>query len=239
MQSGGVERRAPLYASRVTDLHPHRPEWVRWIPAAILGTIILAAVLFAIIAGPRLAEPPGPAATDQVTDLNWSVFTPEGLAYIEAARTPRIDLSAPPVGAEPLGLAPEGELTIGPHPTGLDYRLVLIATDEQPNGALFTSPVFTIVTRDGLLTALRVDERGARDFRETYLLVAGRSAEYGFTAPTSARLAQAISEARDAGAPVTVRSTRGTSTGMGITAEVTCFGVGFCTVSYIVTPAVG
>lgn len=239
MQSGGVELRARLYASRVTDLNPHRPEWVRWIPAIILGTAILAAVLFALIAGPRLAEPPGPAATDQVTDLNWSVFTAEGLAYIEAARTPRIDLSAPPIAADPLGLAADGEVTFGPHPTGLDYRLVLIATAEQANGALFTTPLFTIVTRDGRLTALRVDERGARDFRETYLLVAERSAEYGFTAPTATRLAQAISEARDAGTSVTVRSDRGDRTGMGITAEVTCFGAGFCTVSYIVTPAVG
>ncbi len=95
------------------------------------------------------------------------------------------------------------------------------------------------MTRDGRLTSVRVDERGARDFRETYLVVADRSADYGFTPPASARLAEAISEARNAGAPVTVRSDRGETTGMGITAEVTCFGAGFCTVSYIVTPAVG
>lgn len=223
----------------MSDLTPHRPEWVRWIPAGILGAIILAAVLFALIAGPRLAAGPAPAATDQVTDLNWSVFTPEGLQYIEAARTPRIDLSSSPIDAAPLGLPLDGEVAIGPHPTGLDYRLVLIATADQPNGALFTTPSFTVVTRDGELASVRVDERGARDFRETYLVVADRSADYGFTPPPSTRLAAAVSEARDAGAPVTVRSDRGTTSGMGITAEVTCFGAGFCTVSYIVTPAVG
>lgn len=212
---------------------------MRWIPAGILGAIILAAALFAIIGGPRLAAPPGPAATDQVTDLNWSVFTEEGLAYIDDARTPRIDLSNPPIEAAPLGLPASGDLTVGPHPTLLDYRLVLIASEDQVNGALFVTPRFTLSTRDGRLVSLRIEERGGRDFRQTYLLVAERSADYGFTPPASSRLAAAISEARTAGSPVTVRSDRGTSAGMGIMAEVTCFGAGVCTVSYVVTPAVG
>lgn len=239
MQSGGVEHRAPLYASRVTDLHPHRPEWVRWLPAMILGAIILGVGVFGVLAVPRLTAEPGPAQTDQVTDLNWSVFSEEGLAYIEAARTPRIDLSAPPVDAASIGLPDTGSVAVGPHATGLDYRLVLIATDAEPNGALFLAPSFTVSTSGGQLQSVRVDERGARDFRETYLLLAERSVDYGYTAPASPRLAEAISEARDAGAPVTVRSDRGTSTGMGIVAEATCFGAGFCSVSYIVTPAVG
>ncbi len=212
---------------------------MRWIPAGILGAIILAAALFAIIGGPRLAAPPGPAATDQVTDLNWSVFTEEGLAYIDDARTPRIDLSNPPIEAAPLGLPVTGDLTVGPHPTLLDYRLVLIASEDQANGALFVTPGFTLSTRDGRIVSLRIEERGGRDFRQTYLLVAERSADYGFTPPASSRLAAAISEARTAGSPVTVRSDRGTSAGMGIMAEITCFGAGVCTVSYIVTPAVG
>lgn len=212
---------------------------MRWIPAGILGAIILAAALFAIIGGPRLAAPPGPAATDQVTDLNWSVFTEEGLAYIDDARTPRIDLSNPPIEAAPLGLPVTGDLTVGPHPTLLDYRLVLIASEDQANGALFVTPGFTLSTRDGRIVSLRIEERGGRDFRQTYLLVAERSADYGFTPPASSRLAAAISEARTAGSPVTVRSDRGTSAGMGIMAEITCFGAGLCTVSYIVTPAVG
>ncbi len=212
---------------------------MRWIPAGILGAIILASALFAIIGGPRLAAPPGPAATDQVTDLNWSVFTEEGLAYIDDARTPRIDLSNPPIEAAPLGLPVTGDLTVGPHPTLLDYRLVLIASEDQANGALFVTPGFTLSTRDGRIVSLRIEERGGRDFRQTYLIVAERSADYGFTPPASSRLAAAISEARTAGSPVTVRSDRGTSAGMGIMAEITCFGAGVCTVPYIVTPAVG
>lgn len=205
----------------------------------ILGVIILGVTVFGVVAVPRLTADPGPAATDQVTDLNWSVFTEEGLAYIEDARTPRIDLSDPPIAAAPLGLPASGELTVGPHRTLLDYRLVLIATDDRPNGALFVTPAFTLSTRDGRLASVRIEERGGGDFRQTYLLVAERSADYGFTPPASARLAEAVSEARNAGTPVAVRSDRGTSTGMGITAEVTCFGAGFCTVAYIVTPAVG
>lgn len=221
------------------DEFSRRPVWVTWLPAAVLSVVILAAVLFAVIGGPRLAAGPGPAATDQVNDLNWSVFTEEGLAYIESARTPRIDLSSAPVNATSLGLPTDGALTVGPHVTDLDYRLVLIATDEQPNGALFTTPQFTVSTSGGRVESVRVEERGAFDFRETYLLIAERSADYGFTAPPSTRLAAAITEARDGGAPVVVRSNRGLTTGMGVSAEATCFGAGFCTVSYVVTPAVG
>ncbi|MBB5618663.1 hypothetical protein [Microcella frigidaquae] len=223
----------------MSDRHPHRPEWVRWLPAMILGVIILGVAIFGVVAVPRLTADPGPAATDQVTDLNWSVFTEEGLAYIEDARTPRIDLSDPPIAAAPLGLPASGDLTVGPHRTLLDYRLVLIASEDQANGALFVTPGFTLSTRDGRLVSLRIEERGGRDFRQTYLLVAERSADYGFTPPASARLAEAISEARNAGTPVTVRSDRGTSAGMGIMAEITCFGAGVCTVSYIVTPGLG
>ncbi|MBX9718186.1 MAG: hypothetical protein K2X36_05010 [Microbacteriaceae bacterium] len=221
------------------DEFSRRPEWVKWLPAALLTVVIVATAIFAIVAVPRLTAEPGPGQTDQVTDLNWSVFTEEGLRYIEAARTPRIDLSSPPVDAVTLGLPTDGALTVGPHVTDLDYRLVLIATDDEPNGALFTTPQFTVSTSGGRLQSVRVEERGAFDFRESYLLVAERSADYGFTAPTSRSLAEAVTKAREGGQPVAVRSNRGTSTGMGVTAEVLCFGAGACTVSYIVTPAVG
>jgi hypothetical protein len=223
----------------VSDLNPHRPEWVRWIPAVILVVIMTGMAIFGVVAVPRLTADPGPAESDEVTDLNWSVFTDDGLAYIEAARTPRIDLSSPPVDAVGLGLPADGATTVGPHETGLDYRLVLIATDEQPNGALFTTPQFTVSTSGGRLQSVRVEERGAFDFRETYLLLADRSADLGYTPPESTRLAAAVSEARESGEPAVVRSNRSLSTGMGVTAEATCFGAGFCQVSYVVTPAVG
>ena len=215
----------------------------------MLSAIMLGVVGFGIFGLPEVAPGPGPAATDQVNDLNWSVFTDEGLAYIESARTPRIDFSAPPVTASSLGLPVGGSLTVGPHATDLDYRLVLIATDSLstdsppngalPNGALFTTPLFTITTRDDRVQSVRIDERGAFDFRQTSLLLTESSTDYGFTAPRSTRLAAAIGEARDSGEPVIVRSNRGLTTGMAVTAEAVCFGAGFCTVSYVVTPAVG
>lgn len=221
------------------DEFSRRPEWVKWMPAALLSAIMLGVVAFGIFGLPEVASGPGPAETDQVNDLNWSVFTDEGLAYIESARTPRIDFSTPPVNASSLGLPVEGSLTVGPHATDLDYRLVLIATDEQPNGALFTTPLFTITTSDDRIESVRIDERGAFDFRETYLLLAERSVAYGYTPPSATSLAAAVSEARDSGEPVSVRSNRGLTTGMPITAEAVCFGAGFCAVSYVVTPAVG
>jgi hypothetical protein len=223
----------------MTLLNPHRPEWVRWIPAAILSVIILAAVLFALIEGPRIAAGPGPAQSGQVTELNWSVFTDDGLQFIESARTPRIDLSSPPVDAVELGLPADSALTVGPHVTGLDYRLVLIAIDDETNGALFTTPQFTVHTSGGRLESVRVEERGAFTFTETFLAVSERAPDFGYTPPTTQALAQAVTDARESGRPSVLRTDRGLAAGMGIVAETTCFGGGFCQLSFIVTPAVG
>lgn len=223
----------------MSDLHPHRAEWLRWIPAALLSVIILGAIAFALIAGPRIATGPGPADADQVTELNWSVFTDEGLAFIESARTPRIDFSSPPIDAQDIGLAADGSLTVGPHTTNLDYRLVLIATADQPNGALFTTPQFTLNSVGGVLESIRVETRFSNTFSETFLAVSERAPDFGYTPPTTGQLAQAVSDARDSGEPVLVRTDRGLTAGVGVVAEATCFGAGFCQVSYLVTPAVG
>jgi len=223
----------------MTDLNPHRPEWVRWIPAVLLSVVILSAALFAIVAGPRIAAGPGPAESGQVTELNWSVFTDDGLSFIENARTPRIDLSSPPVDAAELGLPADGSLTVGPHETGLDYRLVLIATADQPNGALFTTPQFTLNSVNGALESIRIETRLANTFSQTYLAVSERAPDFGYTAPTTRQLAQAVTDARDSGEPTVVRSDRGLTAGVGVVAEVTCFGAGFCQLSYVVTAAVG
>jgi len=218
---------------------PHRRSWLRWIPTVLLSVIVLGAVLFAIIEGPRLAAGPGPADPGEVTDLNWSVFTEEGLGFIDAARTPRIDVSSPPVDALELGLPADGALTVGPHPTDLDYRLVLIATDDEPNGGLFTTPQFTITSAGGRLDSVRVEQRSGGTFSQTFLAVSERAPDFGYTPPTSERLAQAVTDARESGRPEVVRTDRGLAAGFGVVAEVTCFGAGFCTLSYLVTPAVG
>lgn len=223
----------------MTDLHPHRPEWVRWLPAALLSIIIAAVVITSLVISPRLLAGPGPAESDQVDDLNWSLFTDEGLTFIEAARTPRIDLSDPPIEASRIGLPSDGTLAVGPHVTDLDYRLVLIVREGATRGALFTTPQFSITSNDDVVTAIRVEERGAFDFRDAFVTVSARSADFGYTPPASARLAEAVSQSRESGEPVTVRSSRGTDAGIAVTAEVTCFGAGYCLVSYIVTPPVG
>ncbi len=220
-------------------LNPHRPAWVGWIPAGILVAIMAGVGVFALVGVPGIVAQPGAGQDGQVTDLNWSVFTDDGLHFIESARTPRIDLSSPPVDAVEIGLPADGSLTVGPHQTGLDYRLVLIATDVEPNGALFTTPQFTVSSSGGRLESVRVEERGAFTFRETFLAVSERAPDFGYTPPTSQQLAQAVSDARESGRPAVVRTDRGLDAGLGVVAETTCFGGGFCQLSFIVTPAVG
>ncbi len=224
----------------MSDRHPRRPAWVAWLPAVVLSIVIIGAVAFALVGAPQLADEPAPARTDQVTELNWSVFNDEGLAYIESARSPRIDLSETPVEAAPLDLPADGSLTVGPHQTDLDYRLVLIANENgEPNGAQFTTPQFTLTTTDGALTEIRVELRGVFEFREAFLELTDRAPALGYTVPEARDIGAAITAARESGEPEVITTDVGTAAGFSTVGEVTCFGAGYCQLAFLVWPGVG
>ena len=65
-----------------------------WVPAIILSVVIIAALVtgFLLVRGGLGAPAPQPTE-GQVSDLNWSSFTDEGLDYIQRSREIRIDLS--------------------------------------------------------------------------------------------------------------------------------------------------
>lgn len=77
-----------------------RPWWLGWIPATILVDLIGGTVVTAALLTTNGLGRPVPAATEgQVTDVNWSIFTKEGFAYIDSSRAVRIDFARGPVAA--------------------------------------------------------------------------------------------------------------------------------------------
>jgi hypothetical protein len=221
----------------VSDFPSRFPAWVRWIPAVVLSIIIVAAVIVAMTQGPRFAAGPGPGASNEVDQLNFSVFTPEGLAYIDAERIPRVDLRRAPVLAEPLGLPSDGETVIGPHPQDLDYRLILL-TNDGDGGARFTTAGFSIVTASGAVREFRIQpgrDSAVAPFREVALYVGESAERFGFAPLESGTLLDLVLAAQSAGEPQTVSTATGTSIGVPARLDVTCEGDGYCTALIVVT----
>ena len=76
---------------------------IGWIPAAALAVAVVAILgTTGVLLSNGLGGPVPEPTEGQVTDLNWSSFTDDGLAYIAATRQVRIDLSKPPVDAAAL-----------------------------------------------------------------------------------------------------------------------------------------
>ena len=101
-------------------------------------------VAASLLVGAGLGQPAPKPTQGQVTDLNWSSFSEEGLAYIESSRQIRIDLSRPPVEAAPLGLASDDVLELFPVDTGdtvLNYEVIVNGAGEGPGGARSYSTV--------------------------------------------------------------------------------------------------
>lgn len=227
----------------MTDLNPHRPAWLSWMPAVVLTVLIGVAVYIAIAVVPPLAFGPPPAEPGQVDDRNFSVFTEEGLEFVDAERLPRIDLRDAPVDAEALGLPANGVLTVGPHPLGLDYRLVLLITGDDPQGARFLAESFTLETDDGALTRIEVvparTVQATGPFRQAHELLVSEGQRFGFDAPSIDDVIQQVIDAQQAEAPVTVITQTGDATGVPVGAEFTCAASGLCSITFFVVPAVG
>ncbi len=209
---------------------------MRWIPAVVLSLLIVAVVAFALIGAPRLAAGPGPAATDEVDALNFSVFTDEGLAFVDEQRMPRLDLREPPVETAPLGLPADGELTIGPHPQGLDYRLVLLAEDGA-GGARFTTTQFTIATEAGAVRELRIQpprEVAAGTFRDIEAFAVESAERFGYAPIASGTLLELVLAAQASGEIETLSTAAGMAIGLPAALEIGCGAEGLCEAAIVV-----
>jgi hypothetical protein len=223
----------------MSDFPSKVPTWVKWVPAVLLAIIITIVVVFAVNEGPRLAAGPGPAETNEVDDLNFSVFTDEGLGFIEAQRIPRIDLRKPPVETEPLGLPADGEVVIGPHPQDLDYRLVLLASKGE-QGARFTTPGFVITTAEGAISQLRIQPtRGGGagafpTFRDVEAFVNDSAERFGFAPIASGTLTELVVAAQETGEPQELTTETGITIGLPTRIDVVCLPDAFCQAEIVI-----
>jgi hypothetical protein len=141
------------------------PWWLTWLPAAILTLTIVGIIVASIVLRNNGLGDPAPApTTGQVTNLNWSSFTPEGLDYIETSRDVRIDLSDGAPDAAPLGLDDDATLTIGPSEnldTDNDYYLVVNGGGEGHGGFKFTVSDLSLLTQAGRLESIHATQAGS------------------------------------------------------------------------------
>lgn len=187
-----------------------------------------------------IAEPLPQATDGQVTDLNWSIFTAEGLAYIDRSRQVRIDFSDPPVEAEPLALPENGEVTIGPKSSGdvdLDYSLIVNGGGEAPGGAKLVVTELTITTVDGAIESIIAPNRSVWTFRFLLDQLSKRGEVLGWEVDRDAIFAQ-VEAATRAGEPYTLEFGPGDRVGVQIGAIANCDTSSYCVLEYVVTPAV-
>lgn len=220
-----------------------RPWWLGWIPATILlvliaGTIVTTSLLVAGGLGK-----PVPAATDgQVTDLNWSIFTAKGLAYIDKSREVRIDFSRAPVDAAALGLPADGSITIGPKDNGdvvLDYYLIVNGGAEGQGGDKFTVSQLTIETVSGFVTRVSAPLSEVLNFRQTLTKLESKAPLFGWDVSGADALFSKVEQATRDQVPYSFTFGPADAVGVPIAATASCDTSGYCVVEYDVTPAVG
>jgi hypothetical protein len=225
------------------EIKRKRPWWFGWIPAAALLVIIGGIVATTIVLmNSGIAEPLPKPTVGQVTDLNWSSFTKEGLAYIERSRNVRIDLSRGPARADDLGLKPDGTLQIGPSEnfdTDNEYYLIVNGGGEGPGGAKFTVGQMSITTADGAISQIRTQSLDAVPFREVYNVLVDDVEKFGWPAPDREAIFAQVEQATRDGVPYDVTFGPGDRLGMVVTAVSSCQPNGFCVLGYVVTPPIG
>lgn len=216
-----------------------RPGWVGWLPALILTAVIVGVfVTGAVLLAGGLGQPTPKPTEGQVTELNWSSFTTDGLAYIATSRDVRIDLSRPPVEASPLGLPDDGTLVlerIDNLDVQLDYDLIVNGGGEGPGGARFVASEITIVTAGGLVSTVSANLADVANFRQTVDRLAGEAETFGWEFDRDAIFALAEEFTR-AGTPYEFTLGPGDRVGMLVSATASCDTGGFCALRYDASP---
>jgi len=222
---------------------PRKRKFLSWLPTVLLSVAIVASLVAAgVLIGNGLGGPTPQPTSGQVTDLNWSSFTEDGLDYIAESRQVRIDLSDPGADATALGLKPDDTLTLAPIEqldTSLDYDLIVNGGGEAPGGIRLRVVEVTIVTEGARIVNVTAPLREVFTFRETLNQLEARAAEFGWKLPNRDQIFEVQREAASAGDSYSFTFGPADRIGVGVSATAHCDPSGFCDVSYDVTPRVG
>lgn len=218
-----------------------RPWWLGWIPAVVL-VVILAGVGIAtsLLLNSGLGEPAPKPTEGQVTELNWSSFTEDGLAYIARTRQVRIDMSTQPVDAAALGLAPDDTLVLEQINTGdtfLDYDLIVNGGGEGYGGGRFAVSEITIVTEGGVVTSVSAPLREVLNFRQTVDSLTGKAEQWGWDVSGVDDIFAMVEQATRDGVPYEFTFGPADRSGVPVAATASCDVSGFCLVTYEFLPA--
>jgi hypothetical protein len=220
-----------------------RSELWGWIPAIVLAVVIIGVgTTTAVLLNGGLGAPVPRPTDGQVTDLNWSSFTPEGLDYIARSRQVRIDMSTQPVDAAAIGLDPNNTLVLEPIDnvdTVLDYDLIVNGGGAGAGGARFTVTQITIVTENGVITSLSAPLREVLNFRQTLNSLLARAELFGWDTSGVDAIYASAGDATRAGQPFEFTLGPADRAGVEFAATASCDPSGYCTVNYVVTPQVG
>jgi len=211
--------------------------WFSWLPAIILSVVILASLIvgFILVRGGLGAPAPAPTL-GQVSDLNWSSFTEDGLDYIQRSREIRIDFSDHAEDAVALGLPANGTTVIGPHPEGLEYKFTFNGGGEGFGGDKLIVSQLTITTDDGLITEVVAPIVDVENFRTT-LTGFGKQAElFGWDMSFVDALYDRVGQATQDGVGYEFTAGPADLVGVPVSATAQCDVGGFCLVTYFVSP---
>lgn len=217
-----------------------RPWWLGWIPAVVLLVILVGVgISTVVLLGGGLGKPAPKPTAGQVTDLNWSTFTKQGLDYIARTRQVRIDMSHQPVEASSLGLAADDTLVLEPINTGdteLDYDLIINGGGEGPGGGRFTVSQITIETTGGEVSRVSAPLRDVLNFRQTLDLLLGKAEIWGWDTSGEQAIFDQVEDATREGVPYEFTFGPADHSGVAVSATASCDTTGFCVVTYDILP---
>ena len=218
-------------------MNAQRRRWISWIPAIVLSVLIVAAVVTSIVLARAGIGGPAPKPTEgQVSDLNWSAFTPEGVAYIERSREVRLDFSDKGEDALTLGLPSDGDLVIGPHSEELDYAFTFNGGGAGRGGAKLYVSQLTIRTEDGRITEVVAPLSEILNFRQTLAKLELEIDRYGWEPLDTDALFDRVGVAAAAGEPYEFTFGPADLVGVPVTATAACDASNYCVITYLIQP---
>lgn len=224
----------------MTVIDRRRKKWIGWIPAILLSIVIVVVIVVtAVLMAGGLGQPTGEPAAGEATERGASVFTDDGLRYINETREIKLDLRGAPVEAAALGLPEEGTLTVGPHPGSFSTEIPYTVMLRTPAGLTEIEVLeTTITTADGEIAEVRSQVRNLMPFRMALDLLNQRAEEFGYTVDTD-RINTEMAEAVRAEEEYAFTVGPGSALGATTTVDVSCEHPSACAVVFRITPGVG